>query len=130
MLRRGAAAMALGVATTSAGGAANGPVEEPMLVDMTSVAVPIVDGDRVEGTLRVKLALNAADSQGMDKVTAALPRLRSTTLVTMVEFARLYASPFRAVDNDKLSRTLSEALRREEPAVADVLLVEVVAKSS
>lgn len=122
--------MALGVVSTSAGGAANGPAPEPMVVDMSQVAVPIIDGDRVEGMLQVRLALNTADSAGVDQVTAALPKLRSATVVALVEFARLYASPFRAVDSDRLSRTLSDSLRKAEPAVTEVLLLEVTTKSS
>jgi hypothetical protein len=121
--------MALGVVSTSAGGAASGPTGEPMLVDMSQVAVPIIDGDRVQGMLQVRLAFNTADSAGVDQVTAALPRLRSATVVTLVEFARLHASPFRAVDSDRLSRALSDSLRKAEPAVTEVLLLEVSAKS-
>lgn len=122
--------MALGMATTSAGGAANGPVEEPMLVDMTGLSVPIVDGDRIEGMLQVRLAVNAVTPAGIDKVNAAMPRIRATALGTIAEFARLYASPFRAVDNDRLSRALNEALRKAEPGLGDVLLIEVVARAA
>jgi hypothetical protein len=130
MLKRSGAALAIGVASTSAGGAVEQPAAEPMVVDMTTVEVPIVDGDKVQGSLRVKLAMNAIDPAGMDMVTAGLPRLRATALVTIVEFARLYASPFRAVDNERLSRSLNDALRREEPKIGNVLLLEVAARSS
>lgn len=129
MWKRSAAALSIGVASTSAGGAVEQPAVEPMVVDMTTVEVPIVDGDKVQGSLRVKLAMNAVDPAGMDTVTAGLPRLRATALVTIVEFARLYASPFRAVDNERLSRALNESIRRAEPAVGNVLLLEVAAKS-
>ena len=131
MLKRSAAVLALGVAT-SAGGANNDspppPAHAPELVDMEFVEVPIIDGDRIEGQLRVHLVLNAGSVPAAERVTGALPRLRAATLLTMVEFARLHASPYRAVNSEKLSRTLTEALQREEPAVGEVLIVEVGAK--
>lgn len=130
MLKRGAAAVILGVASTAAGGAVDAKDSEPMVVDMPMVSVPIIDGGRVEGALQVKLAMNAAGPGEVDRVTAALPRLRSAALVTLVEFARLHASPFRAVDNEKLSASLDKALRQAEPAVASVLLLEVSARAT
>jgi hypothetical protein len=130
MWKRSATALAVGMASTSAGGAVEQPAAEPMVVDMATVEVPIVDGDKIQGLLRVKLAMNAVDPAGMDTVTASLPRLRATALVTMVEFARLYASPFRVIDNARLSQSLNDALRREEPKVANVLLLEVAARAS
>jgi hypothetical protein len=117
-------------AATSAGGADGGPAPAgaPALVDMSVLAVPIVDGDRIQGELHVRLVLNAGDDSAAERVTAAMPRLRSASLLTLLEFARLYASPFRAVDSERLSRSLTEALHKAEPGVAEVLIVEVGAK--
>lgn len=123
--------MALTMATSAGGagpGAAADPAGAPALVDMTAMAVPIVDGDRIQGTLQVRLMLNATDDGAAAKATEAMPRLRAAALTAMLEFARLYASPFRPVDAERLSRELDAAVEREAPGAAQVLLVEVVAR--
>ncbi|MEW9854495.1 hypothetical protein [Novosphingobium sp. M1R2S20] len=103
---------------------------EPHLVPMQEISIPIIDGDRLEGSLRVKTVLAADDEAAAERVTAALPRLRSASLAAALEFSRLYASPLRAVDAEMLSKNLTEALQHEEPGVTRALVVEVAAHSA
>ena len=98
------------------------------LVQMREISVPIIDGDRLDGTLRVKLVLAAANDEAVARVRTAMPRLRSTTLAAALEFARLHASPMRAVDAEMLTHDLTGALHRDDTGIAQVLIVEVAAR--
>lgn len=104
-----------------------GPRSEAHLVPMDEVAVPIVDGARSDGTLRVKLVLEMTDASAAEKASAALPALRSAALATTMEFARLYASPMTPVNVDRLATDMTAALRVQEAQVKRVLIVEVAA---
>lgn len=126
----GAALTLAGTGTVAAtAGADNGEsvTLEPHLVPMQEIAVPIIDGDRLDGSFRVKTVLAADDAAAAERIEAALPRLRSASLAAALEFSRLYASPFRAVDAEMLSKNLTEALQSEEPGVTRALVVEVAA---
>ena len=103
---------------------------EPNLVAMDEITVPIVDGARLDGALTVKLVLGTSDAESADRVAAALPLLRSTSVAAALEFSRLYASPMAPVDAERLSNDLSRALRQAEPAISRVLIVEVAARAA
>lgn len=116
------------IATASTGDPADNPAAEPHLVPMQEVSLPIIDGDRLDGTLSVTMVLATADEAAAQRVEAAMPRLRSATLAAALEFSRLHASPMRAVDAEMLSQDLTAALRKEEPGVARALIVNVAAR--
>lgn len=111
-------------ATASGGGGGSGNVH---LVPMDEVRVPIIDGNRADGALRLKLVLEAVDGLAADKIMGELPVLRSATLATALEFGRLYASPFMPVDAERLAEQMTAALRAQDHGIARVLLVEVAA---
>ncbi|MET1754382.1 hypothetical protein ABVV53_02720 [Novosphingobium sp. RD2P27] len=115
------------VAATAGADKTENAALEPHLVPMQEIAVPIIDGDRLDGTFRVKTFLAADDAEAAERIEAALPRLRSASLAAALEFSRLHASPFRPVDAEMLSKDLTEALQSEEPGVTRALVVEVVA---
>lgn len=102
--------------------------DEPQLVPMQEISLPIIDGDRLEGSLHVTMVIAATDLAAAERVTAALPRLRSASLAATLEFSSLYASPMRAVNAEMLSRDLTEALQQEEPGIARALIVNVAAR--
>ena len=108
-------------------GAAGAAVDAVHLLPMTPFDVPIVEGDRANGRLRLKLVLRAADEAGIARLRDKMPALRETTLATASEFARLYATPFAPVDARRLAQALTIALRSRDAAVRAVLLVEVAA---
>lgn len=116
------------IAATSA--SAEDPIAtgEPHLVPMQEISVPIIDGDRLHGSFRVRTVLAATDAAEAARITAALPRLRSASVIAALEFSRLHASPMRAVDAELLSGDLTEALKLEEPGIARALIVEVAAR--
>ncbi len=119
-----AAAASLSGASTMAAapGAAGG---EAHLVPMDEMNVPIVDGDRADGTLRVKLVLDMSSAAAAEKATAMLPSLRAGALAAGLEFARLYASPQTPVNAGRLASEMTTALHRQDIGVARVLIVEV-----
>lgn len=124
------AAASLVVASSAPGigsdGGAGGGVA---LVPMDEIIVPIVDGARAGGRLRVKLVLEAHDAGAAARITAALPAWRETSVIAAAEFARLYASPMSPVDAQRLARDIATALRAQDKdhSITRVLLVEVAA---
>ncbi|MBH1945212.1 hypothetical protein I5L01_13360 [Erythrobacter sp. YJ-T3-07] len=113
---------------SGAGGGGSGAAGD--LVDMEAIAVPIVDGAKLQGTLRFRIVLEAHDAEAAAEITADLPDLRAEALATGAEFSRLRASPFLAVDAQRLSDELTEALHARYEGIDRVLLVEVAARSS
>ena len=120
------AALPLSAATGEDGGAVPGPAE---LVSMEAIALPIVDGARLQGTLHFQLVLEVETGPSSDDLSANMPALRAEALAAGAEFARLSASPFIAIDAQRLSADLTLALRERQAGIARVLLVEVSAKS-
>ena len=112
----------------SVSGAGSDSAAAPVfLLPMPPLDVPIVEGDRADGRLRLKLVLRADDEAGLARLRAAMPSLRETVLATASEFARLYATPFASVNAQRLARTMEAALRGRNDAIRSVLLVEVAA---
>lgn len=96
-------------------------------VPLDEVVVPIVGSTRVEGTLRVRMVVEAADAQAAAAIDARMPELRATSLAAAVEHSRLYASALAPVNAERLRSDMAEALKRANPAVGGVLVTEVSA---
>ena len=109
-------------------GGSEGAKPSPLFVTMAPLDVPIVEGDRADGRLKVKLVLQAADVAGAGAIETRRPELREAALVASIEFARLHASASTPVDARRLAQDVSMALRRVDPTIAAVLLVEVAAR--
>ena len=122
------AAMPVSGASGASGGGGKGIAGD--LVDMEAIAVPIVDGARLQGILRFRVVLEAQDAEAAKRLAEDLPGLRAEALATGAEFSRLRASPFLAVDAQRLSEELTQALHAHDEGIARVLLVEVAAKAS
>ncbi len=114
-------------ALASGGGAAAG--EGLHLVSMDEVTVPIIDSDRVNGTLNFKLVIDAGSQETATKINGEMPVLRAATIAAGLEFARLNASALRAVDAQRLDHDLTAALKAAEPGLVRVLIVEVEART-
>ena len=118
-----AASLAGGSVASASGGGGGGA----NFVPLEPISVPIVDGGRTQGTLRVKLVLAMADEAAAAGATATLPKLRAASVATVLEFARLYASPHAPVDAGRLAAELKKTLHGADAGVRRVLIVEVVA---
>ncbi|MET3722449.1 hypothetical protein [Sphingomonas trueperi] len=116
-----------GRALASGGG---GEGEGLHLVKMEPIAVPIVDSDRVAGTLNFQLVLEVHDAATAEKLAEAMPNLRMAAIAGGVEFARLDASALRAVNVADLDKTLTGALKTVAPDLGRVLIVEVGASQN
>ncbi|MHA6721082.1 hypothetical protein ACX40Y_16745 [Sphingomonas sp. RS6] len=114
-------------ALASGGGEAGGDLH---LVAMDPVAVPIIDADRMSGTLNFKLVVDVDSAAGAERITGSMPVLRAAVVAAGVEFARLDASSLRAVNVAALDHSLTEAIKAVEPDVKRVLIVEVGASMS
>ena len=125
------AAIAPGSALGAGGGGEGGDGSAALsgnLVAMDAIAVPIVDGARLQGSLRFTVVIEASDRGAAMRLAGDMPGLRAEALATGAEFSRLRASPFLAVDARRLSSDLTDALSARDEGIARVLLVEVVAK--
>ena len=109
-------------------GGGEGGAAAPHFVAMAPLDVPIVEGDRADGRLKITLVLEAADAAGASALETRLPECREAALAASIEFARLRASPSSPVDAQRLANDLSIALRPVDRAIAAVLLVEVSAR--
>lgn len=115
-------------AATAADDAAGNAAVEPHLVPMQELSLPIIDGNRLEGSLHVTVVLAAEDVAAAERVTANLARLRSASLGAALEFSRLHVSPMRAVNAEMLSQDLTAALKQEEPGIGRALIINVAAR--
>ncbi|MBJ6123009.1 hypothetical protein [Sphingomonas mollis] len=118
---------ATALASGHGGGGEGGGIS---LVEMKPIDVPIVEGNRSDARLRLKLVLRAADAPGAAKITTDMPALREAALAGASEFARLHASPYVAVDAEMLVHDLTATLHHRDPGITAVLLVEVVASAA
>lgn len=101
--------------------------EAATFVTMDEISVPIVDTARIDGVLRIRIVLQAHDTDGAAILARRMPELRAASLAAAIEFARLHASPFTPVDVRKLTATLAPTLRGVDANIAKVLIVKVSA---
>lgn len=114
--------LAFGLIGAKSPSAAAGPEG---MVDLGTIAVPIVDGGRVQGALEVRLALTS----GSDLEPRA-PLLRAAAREALSEYARLHASPMQAVDVALLASSVEQACRRSVPDLDRLLLLEARSRAS
>lgn len=104
--------------------------EPPRFVAVDPISLPIVDGDRIDGQLNYAIVIEAKDDEAMARINASPVALRAAALRGGLDFARLYASSFSAVDARELTNSLTRALQQEDDGISGVLLVEVAALPS
>ena len=117
-----------GVAPASGAEGEEAALAEHHFVPVELIEAPIVVSNRIEGTFRLKLVLEAGDAGDAAEIDARLPDIRAASVAAAIEFARLYASSFAAVDAERLSASMTAALKRADPRIARVLIVEVAAR--
>ena len=128
LLHIAAAAVAILAATGASAEGESQPAMDATFVAMPELVVPIIDGDRADGRLKIKIVLRAADVTAAARLKAAIPSLRESALASASEFARLRASPYKPVDVARLAQDMTRVLRGRNPDVASVLVVEVSAR--
>lgn len=94
------------------------------LVAIDEIKAPIVDSGRLDGILKVKLTVRTRTAQGAAALTSNMPQVRTALLEGVMEFARLHASPYLAVDVEKLRAILTPAARKVAPQIDAVLVTE------
>jgi hypothetical protein len=118
--------LSLTAATTEpAGTRAGSSHEPPQILAMKPIVVPIVASDRLDGALRIAVALTAPDEPALARLTQKLPVLRATAVGEAIEFSRLHASPRMPVDAALLRQELTTVLHDGD--IASVLITEVSA---
>jgi flagellar basal body-associated protein FliL len=125
-----ATAAVVGAASVASASAApeSSSWSETHFVPLETIEVPIVGPHRIEGSLRVKLVLDARDAGAADAIAKHLPQLRTTSLAATLEFSRLYASGLAPVNAERLRSDLTAALQRQDQGIERVLIVEVGAQ--
>lgn len=105
-------------------------LEPGSLVKVDGIAVPIVDSSKVDGVLRLDIAVNAGDTAAAARLTERMPELRAALVMAALEFSRLHASPASAVDVEKLRAAMGEALQGQMSENAEVLVLRVAARKA
>ena len=92
---------------------------------LEEIRTPIIDSSSIDGVIRVKLAIEPADSAAAALLALRLPMLRAAALAAVIEYAHLEASGFKPVNSERLRAGLTRALKRVAPGVGKVLILEV-----
>lgn len=100
--------------------------EPPVFVPIEGLQVPIIEAGAMSGRLRLEIVLQGASNAVLPDLRRELPRFRERALSAALEYARLHASPYAAVDAAQLSATLEAALK--DPVLKRVLIVRVRAE--
>lgn len=122
-------ALALGTAAVNAP-AGSAPADPASFVQLEDITAPIIDAGRIDGQLDLSLVIEAGSPEDAAELDKQKPALRAAMLASSLEFARLHASPFTAVDAGKLSEALVPAAREVDPRISRVLIVKVGAFGS
>lgn len=97
---------------------------------LEDINVPIVDSGRLDGVLHVTYVIKAKSPEAVDNLTQRVPEIRSAALANTIEFARLYASPYTAVDVGQLSQMVSAPIKKLDKQIYQVLVVKVSANTA
>lgn len=97
----------------------------PEFLPIPEITAPIFGESRIEGALSVTLVVQATDARAAAALKNQLPQLRTQALIATLEFSRLYASGYSAVDARRFSTMLNAALRPGHPQIARVLIVKL-----
>jgi hypothetical protein len=124
-----ATVLAAGVMATGAH-AADESSATTQFVEMDTISVPIVDSNRVDGALHVKLMIDVADPVTAERLRKNMPALREAALGAALDFARVQASAYSPVDVASLDTALTSAVGSVDKAASHVLIVEVSARRS
>lgn len=103
------------------------PFNPANLVKLEQIDTPIVDAGRIDGVMHVQLVVETDSAATANDLSGRMPELRAASLAASIEFARLRASPFTALDVSKLSQTLTPALKQVDPGISRVLIVRATA---
>lgn len=98
-------------------------------VTLDPITVPIIEYDRIAGSLQLTVVIDAKDAAAVVTLTEAVPVLREKAVLAAIEFARLRASARRPVNAETLDHDLSLALAHDHPQIGRVLITEVSARA-
>lgn len=121
------AVMALATAGMAPAATQAVPFNPDNLVKLEQIDTPIVDAGRIDGVMHVQLVVETKSAANASGLSKRMPELRAASLAASIEFARLRASPFTALNVSQLSQTLTPALQRVDPDISRVLIVRATA---
>ncbi|WP_395391353.1 hypothetical protein WBP07_12300 [Novosphingobium sp. BL-8A] len=121
------AMMALATAAVAPEATQAVPFSPANLVKLEQIDTPIVDAGRIDGVMHLQLVVETGSASTANDLSQRMPELRAASLAASIEFARLRASPFTALDVSKLSQSLTPALQRVDPDISRVLIVRATA---
>ncbi len=110
-----------GLAATAA--SARPAFDPKTLVALDAIEAPIIDSGDLDGVVKVSLRVQMHTPEEAEALSARIPELRAALLAGTMEFARLYGSPFNAVDVARLRAMLTEAAKKVDPQIDTVLIL-------
>ncbi|MGF7154983.1 hypothetical protein [Novosphingobium gossypii] len=114
-------------ANTDARKAVELPPPDASFLAMEQIDAPIVDGGRMDGVLHVLVTVQAKSGDDAAAIGKRMPELRAAALPAAIEFASLRASRFAPVDVARLAEMIEAPVKRIDPTINKVLIVQVSA---
>ncbi|MBB3692770.1 hypothetical protein [Sphingomonas sp. BK580] len=103
-----------------------GFITDRPIVYVDPIELPLFEGGAIAGRMRVRLALQAANTDSALRLYLRRPETRSALLVALVDFDRAECGPLAPINAEHMSAALNRALQRAGITDArQVLILEV-----
>ena len=106
-----------------------GFITDRPIVYVDPIELPLFEGGAIAGRMRVRLALQAANTDSALRLYLRRPETRSALLVALVDFDRAECGPLAPINAEHMSGALNRALQRAGITDArQVLILEVTSE--
>ncbi len=111
------------------GAAIRGYITDRPVVYVEPIELPLFEGGAIAGRMRVRLALQAADTDAALRLYQRRPEARSALLFALVDFDRAECGPLAPINAERMSAALNGAIQRAGLTDArHVLIIEVTSE--
>ncbi|MBB3346288.1 MULTISPECIES: hypothetical protein [unclassified Sphingomonas] len=106
-----------------------GYITDRPIVYVDPIELPLFEGGTISGRMRVRLALQASDSNGALRLYQQRPEARSALLIALIDFDRAECGPLAPINAERMSGVLNRAMQRTGMSDArQVLILEVTSE--
>ncbi|MBY9061776.1 hypothetical protein K7957_02375 [Sphingomonas yunnanensis] len=106
-----------------------GYITDRPIVYVDPIELPLFEGGTIAGRVRVRLALQAANSDAALRLYLQRPEARSALLIALVDFDRAECAPLVPINVERMSGVVNRALQRAGMTDArQVLILEVTSE--
>jgi len=106
-----------------------GYITDRPIVYVEPIELPLFEGGTVAGRMRVRLALQATNTDAALRLYQQRPEARSALLISLVDFDRAECGPLTPINAERMSTMLNGAIQRAGMTDARrVLILEVTSE--